>query len=66
MASRFFFLQMLQSTIQKLTPWQCEVVRLTHVPLKTQNQAYSRLENNKPQNMSRNIIDNFFLHVFEC
>ena len=34
-----------QSTIQKLTIRHWEVTRLTHVPLKTQNWAYSRLEN---------------------
>ena len=50
--------------MQKLTLQQREVVRFTHVPPKTQNWAYSGLENKEPQNLSRNIygrILSFFL-----
>ena len=53
-----------QSAMQKLTLQQREVVRFTHVPPKTQNWAYSGLENKEPQNLSRNIygrILSFFL-----
>ena len=40
-------------------------MRQTHVPSKTQNAAYSGLEN-KPQKMSRNIYDCIHLSVFIC
>ena len=62
-----------ESAIKKLTLWQWEVVRLTHMPQKKKRTGdILDWKTNQPQNMSRIISDNFvvvvvvFSHIFIC
>ena len=57
-----FSVETTQSIIQKSTPQQQEVVRLTHVkPKNPELGIYQTGKTNEPWNTSRNIYDHVFL-----
>ena len=55
-----------QSSIQKPTMWQWEVARLTHAPLKTQDWAYSGLENKQTAKYVYKIFMTIFSPLLCC
>ena len=59
-----FSAETIQGAIQKPTLQQREVMRLTHILQKTQNWAYSGLENGQTTKQVRNIYDYQFLYFY--